>query len=129
MATHVVSTRLAPGDHRLLRELAERRGQSLAAAAAERLAAALRSPDDPGPADGPLVDAVRAELADVTNPLAVMHREVAVRMARTIERGEPGHITAVEHLRKAVNSCRNAERSTDDPAMGGMGGFLSLLGG
>ncbi|MFG2623235.1 hypothetical protein ACGFXC_37075 [Streptomyces sp. NPDC048507] len=116
MPTHVLSTRLTPGDYDRLRVLAERRGCSLAAAAGHLLASAL---DDTGtyqpPQDGVLVAAVRTVLEGVTAPEAVMHRELAVHLARAIERREPGHLSAISVLRKAVESAQGSQRIHDNP--------------
>ncbi|MEV6679451.1 hypothetical protein AB0N09_21740 [Streptomyces erythrochromogenes] len=116
MPSTVLSTRLTPRDHDRLRALAERRGSSLAATAGHLLAAAL---DESGeyrpPQDGVLVAAVRAVLEDVTAPEAVMNRELAVHLARAIERREPGHLSAIGALRKTVESAQGAQREHDGP--------------
>lgn len=117
MPTRVVTTRVPPPLHDQLQALADRRGRSLAATAAELLAAAVA--DDPGAAkaaqDGPLVAAVLALLQDVTDPAAVMHRELALALARSVERKEPGYLGAVGSLRKAVDACQAAQRTADLP--------------
>ncbi|MEU8943551.1 hypothetical protein AB0C97_36785 [Streptomyces goshikiensis] len=116
MPSIVLSTRLTPRDHDRLRVLAERRGSSLASTAGYLLAAAL---EDSGeyrpPQDGALVAAVREVLADATAPEAVMHREMAVHLARAIERREPGHLSAIGALRKTVESATTAQRHHDGP--------------
>lgn len=128
MPSQVLSTRLTPCDYERLRALAERRGCSLAAAAGHLLAAAL---DDTGtyqpPQDGVLVAAVRAVLEDVTAPEAVMNRELAVHLARTIERREPGYLSAISVLRKTVESAQGAQLIHDGPAPGDP--IMALLAG
>ncbi|MFF5783219.1 hypothetical protein ACFY7Y_40690 [Streptomyces virginiae] len=116
MPSHVVSTRLTPRDVDRLRALAERRGSSLSATAGHLLAAAL---DESGeyrpPQDGILVTAVRTVLEDVTAAEAVMNRELAVHLARAIERREPGYLSAIGALRKTVESAHNAQRRHNGP--------------
>lgn len=125
MPTHVVTTRVPPYVHEHLHELAERRGQSLAATAAGLLAAALEDPAATAAArDGALVDAVRTVLADVDDPTAAMYRELAVALARAVERREAGYIAAAATLRKVVDDACAAQRQADhpdgDPLMAGL---------
>jgi len=137
MPSQVLSTRLAPHVYDQLRELAERRGTSLAATAADLLTAALADPAQTPPAtDGALVSSVRSVLEDVSAPQAVLHREIAVLLARTIERRERGHLSAVKPLQDAISAALKAQRSADQPrdadpmiadllaSLGGPGGLL-----
>jgi hypothetical protein len=133
MPSKVVTTRIAPAAHQRLVALADQRGTSLAAAAARLLEAALEDPESDRPrVDGPLVAAVRTELEDVTAASAVLYREVALHLARSIERREPGHLSAVRQLRDSVRAARSAQETADNPDPFGfdaMGGFSGLLGG
>ncbi|MTE22598.1 hypothetical protein F0L17_26585 [Streptomyces sp. TRM43335] len=130
MPSEVLSTRLTPRDHDRLRELAERRGKSLSATASELLSAALADPDAyPAPQDGALVDAVRATLAAVTAPEAVIHREVAIALARAVERREAGYLSAAGQLRKSLDAARSAQRTADRPPDDGdLDSLLAMFG-
>ncbi|MEF9908624.1 hypothetical protein ACQSMD_33410 [Streptomyces flavovirens] len=125
MPTHVVTCRVPPYVRDQLRELAERRGQTLAATAAGLLAAALDDPAATAAAqDGAIVAAVRTVLADVDAPEAVMHRELAVTLARAVERRSPGYVTAASSLRTSVDASLSAQRRADNP---GANSSLSAL--
>lgn len=116
MPTHVVTCRLQPYAYDQLQQLARRRNQSLAATTAGLLVAALDDPAATATAqDGTLVTAVRAVLADVDTPQALLHRELALVLARSVERESPGHVAAVGSLNTMVQSALTAQRRADDP--------------
>ncbi|MBC9728094.1 hypothetical protein [Streptomyces sp. TRM68367] len=136
MPSKPLTTRVAPIVHDRLVAMAERRGASLAATAAALLSAAVADGDEgsaPQP-DGSLVAAVHALLSDVTAPKAVMHREVAVRLARSVERGERGAIAAAELLMTTADKALSAQREADNPGGdvlgldGDLNGLLGRLG-
>ncbi|WP_437050586.1 hypothetical protein [Streptomyces sp. enrichment culture] len=115
--------------------LADQHGTSIRATAARFLESALEDPESERPrTDGPLVDAVRAELEDVTAPGAVMYREFALHLARSIERREPGHLSAARQPSGAVKDARAAQEHANNPdpyslaALSGGGGLAGQLG-
>lgn len=123
MPSHVVSTRVTPYAYERLVDLAQQRGLSLSAQASRLLTQALEAGDGGVPAaDGPLVEAVRAELADVTSAASAIHRELAVHLARAIERREPGYLQAVPRLETMLGRARDAQRVSEGAD------FVSLLG-
>jgi hypothetical protein len=113
--------------HDRLVEMAARRGTSLAATAADLLAAAVEG--DGGGAglqpDGALVAAVRAALAEVTAPEAVVYRELAVRLARAVERGERGAVAAAQQLTTALDRALRAQHQNDNPGGGSLDALLA----
>lgn len=126
MPNKVVTTRVPPDTHARLQALAEQTGRSLAATAADLLAAGVAGV----PAvveDGPLTAAVRATLAEITAPAAVMHRESALALARTVDRRERGHVAAVRELPDTVNRARSAQAAVDNPGPSTISEFLDLL--
>ncbi|MET7738376.1 hypothetical protein ABZT02_44980 [Streptomyces sp. NPDC005402] len=130
MPSQPLTTRVPPVVHDRLREMAARRGTSLAATAADLLSAAVaESGEGAGPQpDGALVGAVRALLKDVTAPQAVVHRELAVRLARTVERGERGAVAAADLLTTVIDKAVRAQDQQDNPVdpldfLNGLGGF------
>ncbi|WP_406380775.1 hypothetical protein [Streptomyces sp. NBC_01618] len=129
MPTHVVTCRVPPYVHDQLRDLAERRGQTLAATTTGILAAALDDPTATGSAqDGAIVTAVRTVLAEVDDPKALMHRELAVVLARAVERRSPGYIAAASSLRTSVEAALSAQRCADSPGDDSMSALLDGLG-
>ncbi len=128
MTSKPLTTRVPPVVHDRLVEMATRRGASLAATAAALLAAAVEDGDEgasPQP-DGTLVAAVRALLDEVTAPKAVLHREVAVRLARIVERAGQGSVAASELLTKTAEKAVQAQHAADNP---NADPFDFLLGG
>ncbi|MFJ9677529.1 hypothetical protein ACIRP2_05655 [Streptomyces sp. NPDC101194] len=120
MPSQPLTTRVPPGVHDRLREMSVRRGTSLAATAADLLSAAVAEGSEgavPQP-DGTLVGAVRSLLADVTAPQAVVHRELAVRPARTVERGERGAVAAADLMTDVVDKALRAQHQEDNPNAG-----------
>lgn len=121
-----------PVVHAWLTEMAQRRGTSLAATAADVLSAAVADGDEVsrGQPDGALVAAVHALLDDLTAPKAVVLRELSVRLARTVERGERGAVAAADLLTSSMEKALQAQRHEDNPGgdtldllLGGMSGF------
>jgi hypothetical protein len=120
MSTVVLTTRVTPHIHDQLRELAERRGASLAATAADLLTASLEQDHGSQAAqDGSLVAAVRTLVQDVADPEAVIYRELAIHLARTIERRAPGWTSAVKPLRDSISQARHTQRLADRPKSSG----------
>jgi hypothetical protein len=125
MPSIVVAARVPPYIHARLTERAAERGTSLAAVAAEALAAAVGDPEDLGPrTDGPLVAAVlRAlEAVDAEDPRAQVQRELCLHLARTVDRRERGYLAAISPLGKALD---NALPARADPMLGAL--FSGLL--
>jgi hypothetical protein len=112
--------------------MAQRRGTSLAATAADLLSAAVAdagggSGEQP---DGALVAAVHALLDNLTAPKSVVLRELSVRLARTVERGERGAVAAADLLTSSVEKALQAQQQEDNPGgdtldllLGGMSGI------
>ena len=84
--------------------------------------------------DGSLVTAVQSLLGDLTVPKAVLHRELAVRLARSVERGERGSVAAAELLMTTTDRAVKAQNEADNPSTdpfaldGDVSGLLSRLG-
>ncbi|PZT74491.1 MULTISPECIES: hypothetical protein [unclassified Streptomyces] len=120
MPSSPVSTRVPPYVHARLTERAAEHGTTLSALVASLLTAAVDDDGD-GPAprvDGPLVAAVRrvleeGEEGDVDARTGV-HRELCLLLARTVERREPGYLSAIAPLHRALTS---AAPSPADQAM------------
>lgn len=132
MPSKPLSTRVSPVVHARLTEMAQRRGTSLAATAADLLSAAVADASEGSGAqpDGALVAAVHALLDDLTAPKAVVLRELSVRLARTVERGERGAVAAADLLSSSMEKALQAQRHEDNPGgdtldllLGGMSGF------
>jgi hypothetical protein len=125
MPSTVVAARVPPYVHARLTERAAERGTSLAAVAAEALAAAVDDPEDLGPrVDGPLVAAVlhALEAVDADDPRAQVQRELCLLLARTVDRRERGYLAAIGPLGKALD---NALPDEADPLLGAL--FSGLL--
>lgn len=130
MPSKPLTTRIPPAVHDRLVEIAARRGTSLAATAAAVLAAAVEDCDagiGPQP-DGTLVTAVRALLDDLSAPGAVMYRELAVRLARMVERSERGAVAAAGLLTSTTDRALRAQRSADHPGSDPFDALLADLG-
>ncbi|MFH7337138.1 hypothetical protein [Streptomyces sp. KHY 26] len=123
-----MTTRVTPVVHDRLRELAERRGTSLAATAADLLSTAVTETDGAPPPDGSLVGSVLELLGGMTAPGAVVLGEVALRMARIIERGERGSVAAAERLMDAMEKAQRAQHEADNPGADTLDLFLGGLG-
>ncbi|RZB18384.1 hypothetical protein StrepF001_14995 [Streptomyces sp. F001] len=132
MPSKPLSTRISPLVHARLTEMAQRRGTSLAATAADVLSAAVADGEEVsgGQPDGALVAAVHALLDDLTAPKAVVLRELSVRLARTVERGERGAVAAADLLTSSMEKALQAQRHEDNPGgdaldllMGGLNGY------
>jgi hypothetical protein len=132
MPSKPLSTRVSPVVHARLTEMAQRRGTSLAATAADLLSVAVADASEGSGAqpDGALVVAVHALLDDLTAPKAVVLRELSVRLARTVERGERGAVAAAELLTNCTEKALQAQRAEDNPGadsldllLGGLSGF------
>lgn len=130
MPSTPLSTRVSPVVHARLTEMAQRRGTSLAATAADLLSAAVADAGTEGGVqpDGALVAAVRALLDDLTAPKAVVFRELSVRLARTVERGERGAVAAAELLTSCVDKALQAQRAQDNPGGDSLDALLGLSG-
>jgi hypothetical protein len=125
MPSTVVAARVPPYVHARLTERAAERGTSLAAVAAEALAAAVDDPEDRGPrVDGPLVAAVlhALEAVDADDPRAQVQRELCLLLARTVDRKERGYLAAIGPLGKALDHALPDEA---DPLLGAL--FSGLL--
>lgn len=125
MASKPLTTRVSPAVHEALSALAARRRMSLAATTADLLSAAVAEPDGtPSPPDGEMTAAVMRALGDVTVPAAVMHRQIALQMARIIERDERGATGAARRLMEAADKAlkiqARADQPAPDPAMGAL---------
>jgi hypothetical protein len=120
MPSMPLTTRVPPAVHAALVDRAARGRTSLAATTAAILGAAVMEPDGtPPPPDGELTAAVLRALGDLTEPQAVLLREVALSMARIIERGEHGAAAAAQRLMeassKALTLQARANAPTSDP--------------
>lgn len=113
MGTHVVSVRLSPGDHAALQGVATRQGQPLSTVAARLIIAALSGdPDAEAQAtEGALATAVRGALPDLTAPQAVIHREVALSLARQVEQGGAGAVPAAREISQSASRALQAQRA------------------
>lgn len=127
MPSKVLTTRVSPDTYARLQVLAEESGRSLAATAADLLDAAVAGVPAPTEDDGPLTASVRAGLVDVTTPEAVMHREVALALARTVDRRDRGHVAAVRAVPEAVSRSHRAQHAVDHPAPTDIDEVLELL--
>ncbi|MGW3910539.1 hypothetical protein ACWEBX_03290 [Streptomyces sp. NPDC005070] len=127
MPSKVLTTRVPPDTYARLQALAKESGRSLAATTADLLDAAVAGVPSPTQDDGPLTASVRAGLVDVTAPDAVMHREVALALARTVDRRECGHVAALRELPGAVSRSRRAQDAVDNPGPQTMSELLSLM--
>ncbi|MFE7619034.1 hypothetical protein [Streptomyces sp. NPDC057496] len=116
MASKPLTTRVAPAVHEALTALAARRRMSLAATAADLLSAAVADEDGiPQPPDGEMTAAVLRALGDVTVPGAVLHREVALQMARIVERDGRGATGAARRLMEAFDKAVQIQTRADRP--------------
>ncbi|WP_328503627.1 hypothetical protein OG828_36950 [Streptomyces sp. NBC_00457] len=127
MASKPLTTRVSPAVHEALTSLAARRRTSLAATAADLLSAAVADEDGtPPPPDGEMTAAVLRALGDVTVPAAVMYREIALQMARCIERDRHGAPGAARRLMEAADKALQIQNRADQPTDPTMS---ALLGG
>jgi hypothetical protein len=128
MASKPLTTRVSPAVHEALTSLAARRRMSLAATAADLLSAAVTDEDGtPRPPDGEMTAAVLRALCDVTVPAAVMHREVALQMARLIERDRRGAPGAARRLMEAADKALQIQGRIDQPVDPTMSALMSSL--
>lgn len=124
MPSHVVAARVSPFLHARLTERAGECGTSLSAYAARVLAASVDAAAAGGPrVDGPLVAAVlravdgaAGDSADAP-PSRQVDRELCVLLARVIDRREPGYLSAIAPLRRALDA---AVREPADPELGAL---------
>ncbi|MFJ8607345.1 hypothetical protein ACIRH0_09170 [Streptomyces sp. NPDC093675] len=116
MVSKPLTTRVSPAAYEALTSLAARRRTSLAATAADLLSAAVADEDGtPRPPDGEMTSAVLRALGGVTVPDAVMYREVALQMARLIERDARGAPGAARRLMEAADKALRIQARADQP--------------
>ncbi|MFE9793541.1 toxin-antitoxin system HicB family antitoxin [Streptomyces goshikiensis] len=115
MPSLVVAARVSPYLHARLTERAAERGTSLSAYAAEALAAVVENPETGGPRlDGPLVAAVLRAIDSAPDgqededagelSTRQVHRELCLLLARVVDRREPGYLSAIGPLRRALDA-------------------------
>ncbi|MFC8389897.1 hypothetical protein [Streptomyces sp. NPDC057238] len=123
-----LTTRVTPAVHEALVSLAARRRKSLAATAADLLSAAVADPDGtPRPPDGEMTAAVLQALGHVTAPQAVLLREVALSMARIVERGDHGAAAAAQRLMEAASKALQVQARAEVSTAGPVDALLASL--